>query len=113
MVRNPATGAKGPQLAAVARTCTAGGVRLARMQRSPAARVRPAPPIPHWPGRFVSAGAAEVFLRAVPAEPGAEPGLCVHGLGGSSTNWTDLMDTLRRPGPLPGEDAPYDGGRDT
>src|SRR5437588_12275630 len=33
-----------------------------------------------------------------PEEPGgrvAEPGLCVHGLAGSSRNWTDLMDELR------------------
>lgn len=83
------------------------------MQRSPAARVRPAPPIPHWPGRFVSAGAAEVFLRSVPAEPGAEPGLCVHGLGGSSTNWTDLMDVLRQPWPPAGEDEQHrPNGRD-
>ena len=48
------------------------------------------------------AGGAEIFVRSVPAEPGAEPGLCVHGLGGSSTNWTDLMDELRQAGPPPG-----------
>jgi pimeloyl-ACP methyl ester carboxylesterase len=65
----------------------------------------PAPPIPHWPGRLVPVGAAEVFVRSVPPVPGAEPGLCVHGLGGSSTNWTDLMDVLRRPGPPPGQDG--------
>lgn len=68
---------------------------------------RSAPPIPHWPGRLVPVGAAEVFVRSVPPPPGAEPGLCVHGLGGSSTNWTDLMDLLRRPGPPPGQDEPY------
>jgi pimeloyl-ACP methyl ester carboxylesterase len=39
-----------------------------------------------------------VFVRSGPAEPGAEPGLCVHGLGGSSVNWTDLMHALRQPG---------------
>lgn len=60
-------------------------------------------PIPHWPGRLVSLGAAEVYVRAAPAEPGAEPALFVHGLGGSSTNWTDLMDLLRRPDPAPGQ----------
>jgi|HubBroStandDraft_6_1064221.scaffolds.fasta_scaffold97325_2 pimeloyl-ACP methyl ester carboxylesterase len=65
---------------------------------------RSAPAIPHWPGRLVRVGGAEVFLRSVPPAPGAEPGLCVHGLGGSSTNWTDLMDVLRRPGPPPGQD---------
>jgi len=68
---------------------------------------RPAPPIPHWPGQLVPVGAAEVFVRSVPSPPGAEPGLCVHGLGGSSTNWTDLMDLLRRPGPPPGQDEWY------
>lgn len=65
--------------------------------------VRPEPPIPHWPGRLVSLGTAEVYVRAAPAEPGAEPALFVHGLGGSSTNWTDLMDLLRRPDPAPGQ----------
>jgi pimeloyl-ACP methyl ester carboxylesterase len=52
-------------------------------------------------------GEAEVFVRSTPPPPGAEPGLCVHGLGGSSTNWTDLMDLLRRPGPPPGQDDWY------
>ena len=68
------------------------------MYSTPAARLRPAPPIPAWPGRFVTAG-SELFVRSAPAEPGAEPALCVHGLGGASTNWTDLMDQLRRPDP--------------
>ena len=54
-------------------------------------------PVPHWPGELVRAGADEVFLRRAPAPPGAEPALCVHGLGGSSTNWTDLMDVLSTP----------------
>jgi pimeloyl-ACP methyl ester carboxylesterase len=82
-------------------------------------RVEPAPrntePIPHWPGEFVSLGDYQVFVRRIPAEanitssdnpgddqPGGgeqearpEPGLCVHGLAGSSRNWTDLMDELR------------------
>jgi pimeloyl-ACP methyl ester carboxylesterase len=76
------------------------------MQSPATVPVRPAPPIPHWPGRLVPVGAAEVFVRSVPSPPGAEPGLCVHGLGGSSTNWTDLMDQLRRPGPSLGQDDP-------
>jgi pimeloyl-ACP methyl ester carboxylesterase len=83
------------------------------MQSPSTAAVGPAPPTPHWPGRLVSAGAAEVFVRSVPSPPGAEPGLCVHGLGGSSTNWTDLMDVLRRPGPPPGQDVwPGPDGQD-
>jgi pimeloyl-ACP methyl ester carboxylesterase len=63
-------------------------------------------PIPHWPGEFVSLGGYEVFVRAAPTEsditksyepvgPEPEPALCVHGLEGSSRNWTDLMDLLR------------------
>jgi pimeloyl-ACP methyl ester carboxylesterase len=60
----------------------------------------PAEPIPHWPGRLISLGDHEVYLRSVPAAPKAEPALCVHGLEGSSRNWTDLMDLLR-----PGLDA--------
>ncbi|MDQ2815764.1 MAG: alpha/beta hydrolase [Actinomycetota bacterium] len=54
----------------------------------------PIPPIPHWPGTMVSLGDHQVYLRSVPAGEGA-PALCVHGLEGSSRNWTDLMDLLR------------------
>ena len=62
-------------------------------------------PIPHWPGKLVSLGDHQVFVRSVPEAAGAEPApaepapsepaLCVHGLEGSSRNWTDLMDLLR------------------
>jgi pimeloyl-ACP methyl ester carboxylesterase len=55
-------------------------------------------PIPHWPGELVSLGDHQVFVRSVPAaeEPAhIEPALFVHGLEGSSRNWTDLMDLLR------------------
>jgi pimeloyl-ACP methyl ester carboxylesterase len=65
-------------------------------------------PIPHWPGRLVGVsdhrvsnhrvGDHEVFVRSAPEPetPGhAEPALCVHGLEGSSRNWTDLIDLLR------------------
>jgi pimeloyl-ACP methyl ester carboxylesterase len=63
-------------------------------------------PIPHWPGRLVSLGDYQVYVRSVPdqapelksalSEPAlSEPALCVHGLEGSSRNWTDLMDLLR------------------
>ena len=52
-------------------------------------------PIPHWPGRLVSVGDHEVFVRSAPALDDAEPALCVHGLEGSSRNWTDLIDVLR------------------
>ena len=52
-------------------------------------------PIPHWPGRMVSLGSHEVFVRSAPVGGDAEPALFVHGLEGSSRNWTDLMDLLR------------------
>ena len=43
---------------------------------------------PAWPGRQVG----RLFVRRGP--DGREPGLFVHGLGGSATNWTDLMGLL-------------------
>lgn len=58
-------------------------------------------PIPVWPGELVGTSAGEIFVRSAPASRGAEPALFVHGLGGSSTNWTDLMHVLRLPGPDP------------
>jgi pimeloyl-ACP methyl ester carboxylesterase len=50
-------------------------------------------PIPHWPGQQISLGDHSVCVRSVPAQ--GEAALCVHGLAGSSRNWTDLMDLLR------------------
>lgn len=43
---------------------------------------------PVWPGSQVG----DLFVRRGPG--GREPGLFVHGLGGSATNWTDLMGVL-------------------
>jgi pimeloyl-ACP methyl ester carboxylesterase len=61
-------------------------------------------PVPHWPGAPVALGTGEVFVRSAPAQAsGAEPAVFVHGLGGSSRNWTDLMAELSRPGPVPAE----------
>jgi pimeloyl-ACP methyl ester carboxylesterase len=54
-------------------------------------------PIAPWPGELISVGSGEIFVRSAPAPEGAEPALFVHGLGGSATNWTDLMDLLRKP----------------
>jgi pimeloyl-ACP methyl ester carboxylesterase len=61
-------------------------------------------PNPVWPGECVSLGETEVFVRTAPAAGGQpaghaepEPVLCVHGFGGSSTNWTDLMHLLSQP----------------
>jgi pimeloyl-ACP methyl ester carboxylesterase len=55
-------------------------------------------PIPHWPGRLVPLGDHEVYVRGVPGgepQPPEQTALLVHGLEGSSRNWTDLMDLLR------------------
>jgi pimeloyl-ACP methyl ester carboxylesterase len=57
----------------------------------------PPEPVPHWPGRLVDLPAGQVYVRSAPAIAGAEPAIFIHGLGGSSTNWTDLMDLLSRP----------------
>jgi pimeloyl-ACP methyl ester carboxylesterase len=51
-------------------------------------------PIPHWPGELVQIGDHQVYVRSTPDKTG-EPALCVHGLAGSSRNWTDLIDLLR------------------
>jgi pimeloyl-ACP methyl ester carboxylesterase len=53
------------------------------------------PPVPPWPGRRVQLRSCGVFVRdTAPAAPGAEPALYVHGLGGSSQNFTDLAGLL-------------------
>jgi pimeloyl-ACP methyl ester carboxylesterase len=49
-----------------------------------------------WPGHDVELGRARVHVRTTPSgDPDAEPVLCVHGLGGSAHNWTDLAGVLR------------------
>ncbi len=56
-------------------------------------------PVPVWPGELVGLpDGGSVFVRSAPAlSEHAQPAVYVHGLGGASTNWTDLMDVLRRP----------------
>ena len=50
---------------------------------------------PRWPGRSVLVDGAVTYVRETPATTGtAEPALYVHGLGGSSANWTDLAGLL-------------------
>ena len=50
---------------------------------------------PPWPGRPVIVDGAATYVRETPATgPEAEPALYVHGLGGSSANWTDLAGLL-------------------
>lgn len=51
-------------------------------------------PIPAWPGAPVALDVGEVFVRTGSAAADAEPAVFVHGLGGSSRNWTDLMQLL-------------------
>jgi pimeloyl-ACP methyl ester carboxylesterase len=59
--------------------------------------------VPPWPGEQTAVRGGEVFVRHTPwtgpaggAAPGAprERALYVHGLGGASTNWTDLAALL-------------------
>jgi len=48
-----------------------------------------------WHGDYVSLDGAATYVRATPPRwPDAEPALYVHGLGGSSLNWTDLAYLL-------------------
>jgi pimeloyl-ACP methyl ester carboxylesterase len=46
-----------------------------------------------WPGRRLDVGPVPLHVREVPG-PDEETGVYVHGLGGSSTNWTDLAALL-------------------
>ena len=59
---------------------------------------RPDGVLPPWPGEAVRVRGGEVFVRATPwaGADGAprERALYVHGLGGASTNWTDLAGLL-------------------
>jgi pimeloyl-ACP methyl ester carboxylesterase len=50
---------------------------------------------PPWPARRVTVGGAMLHVRDTPAtRPDAEPAVYVHGLGGSSQNFTDLAALL-------------------
>ncbi len=53
-------------------------------------------PVPHWPGRMVDLGDGErVYLAQTPRSvPGKDLVLCLHGMSGAATNWTDLMAEL-------------------
>jgi pimeloyl-ACP methyl ester carboxylesterase len=50
---------------------------------------------PAWPGETVVVDGSSVYVRRTPGPAAGEPALYVHGLGGSSTNWTDLAGVLR------------------
>lgn len=50
---------------------------------------------PPWPGRHVRLDGSATYVRQTPATaPDAAPALYVHGLGGSSQDWTDLAGLL-------------------
>jgi pimeloyl-ACP methyl ester carboxylesterase len=55
-----------------------------------------ADPIPHWPGRVIALpGGQQVWVAET--SRGGDPRelvLCVHGMTGDATNWTDLMAAL-------------------
>jgi pimeloyl-ACP methyl ester carboxylesterase len=54
-----------------------------------------ADPTPYWPGREVTAGGATLHVRETPGRDGADgTAVYVHGLGGSSNNWTELAGAL-------------------
>ncbi|MEU8640236.1 alpha/beta fold hydrolase [Amycolatopsis sp. NPDC048633] len=60
------------------------------------------PILPPWPATFEEAGTARLHVRRTPGPDGV-PAVYVHGLGGSSTNWTDLAALLA---PVAGGTAP-------
>jgi pimeloyl-ACP methyl ester carboxylesterase len=45
--------------------------------------------VTQWPGRMIESGGVRLHVRGVDG-PGGPLAVYVHGLGGSSTNWTDL-----------------------
>jgi pimeloyl-ACP methyl ester carboxylesterase len=52
--------------------------------------------IPVWPGELIPARGGSVHVRRVPpGRDSLEPAVLVHGLGGSATNWTDVMGLLK------------------
>ena len=53
------------------------------------------PPPPPWPARRVELGGTMLHVRdTAPTGQGTEPAVYVHGLGGTSQNWTDLAGLL-------------------
>jgi len=51
--------------------------------------------VTEWPGRIVESGGVRLHVREVEGPgPDGDTAVYVHGLGGSSTNWTDLAGLL-------------------
>jgi pimeloyl-ACP methyl ester carboxylesterase len=68
-------------------------VRRARLSEAPLPPLDQS--IPPWPGESVRLAGTDVFVRRTPGPAGGgEPALYLHGLGGASTNWTDLAALL-------------------
>lgn len=52
--------------------------------------------LPPWPGELVDVDGTTLHVRQAPAaNTASEPAVLLHGLGGGSTGWTDLMELLR------------------
>jgi pimeloyl-ACP methyl ester carboxylesterase len=68
-----------------------------QLTRVPFATV-PLPPVPGamrpWPGRELEVDGIHLHVRETPGPVGAPTAIYVHGLGGSSTNWTELAGQL-------------------
>jgi pimeloyl-ACP methyl ester carboxylesterase len=61
----------------------------------PEDRLADGPVLPPWPARRVLIDGAQLHVRdTAGTAPDAEPAVYVHGLGGSSQNWTDLAGLL-------------------
>lgn len=50
--------------------------------------------IPPWPGEDRTSGGVRMHVRVTPGPEDAPTAVYVHGLGGSTTNWTDLSAQL-------------------
>ena len=69
-------------------------------------------PVQHWPGRLVDIGGGDQVYLA--QSPWSAPGerdlvLCVHGMSGAATNWTDLIAELAPDFDCAGVDLPGSG----
>lgn len=85
-------------------------------RQAPSARLSDAPLAPRddsihiWPGRHLDVGRVRTHLRTTPNDnSGAQPMLCVHGLGGSAHNWTDFAGVLRNHFAIEAIDLPGHG----
>jgi pimeloyl-ACP methyl ester carboxylesterase len=68
-------------------------------------------PLKHWPSvtdTFLDVGGRRIRALRADArhDSAAEPQLLVHGLGGSSVGWVQVMDGLREHGPVVAVDLP-------